>query len=214
MNSLKRWKVRSRPLRTDWSRKLQTDGLLLATGNAGKIEEFRRIVPARIALTVPANLGLVFDPVEDGLTFEENALIKARALARHGPVLADDSGLCVTALGDRPGVLSARYGGPGLSGRERYELLLSELLGVKDRRARFVCVLVLLIDGQALSFEGSVEGLIAEEPAGATGFGYDPIFYYPPAGRTFAQMSAAEKDAISHRGQAMRKLEAFLRNCA
>lgn len=127
--------------------------------------------------------------------------------------LADDSGLEVTALGGAPGVKSARYGGPGLSDEERCDLLLREMAGIPEaqRTARFVCVLALARKGALIQcFEGRVEGRIAFEPRGKNGFGYDPVFLYPPFGRTFGEAAPSEKDEVSHRGQALRKLQKFL----
>ena len=150
-------------------------------------------------------------PIEDGATFLANATIKARAGRVQAPsatlVLADDSGLVVDALDGAPGILSARFGGPGLDDQGRVAHLLAELLGVESRVAAFVCVLVALgPDGVLQHAEGRVEGAIALAPRGSSGFGYDPVFV--PAGhdRAVGEMSAAEKDALSHRGRAARLL--------
>jgi XTP/dITP diphosphohydrolase len=146
---------------------------------------------------------------EDGLTFLANASKKAREYARTArlPVLADDSGLLVDALGGEPGVFSSTFGGPGLDDAGRVRLLLSRLLGVAERRARFVCVLCLARpDGPAdRVFMGQCEGRIGREPRGAGGFGYDPVFVLPD-GRAMAELAEPEKDALSHRGRAVAEM--------
>lgn len=147
------------------------------------------------------------EPVEDGDSFEANALIKARFYARATgrPALADDSGLSVAALGGAPGIWSARYGGPGLDDAGRCRLLLNNMDGRFDRRAFFTSVLALARpDGAALSWLGRVDGLITREPRGGQGFGYDPVFFFPPRNATLAQLSAEVKNAVSHRSRAAR----------
>ena len=193
-----------------------TPRLLIGTNNAHKVREMVRLLEGAgwVALT-PRELGIALDVAEDGDTFEANALIKARAFAGASgvPTLADDSGIEVDALGGRPGVHSARYGGPGLSDEERTALLLSEMAAVPDgqRGCRYVAVLALAWPGgEAETFSGTCEGELARAPAGGGGFGYDPVFYVPSAGRTVAQMDAAEKDALSHRGKASRLARARL----
>jgi XTP/dITP diphosphohydrolase len=157
-------------------------------------------------------------PAETGPTYRDNALLKARAAARltGALALADDSGLEVDALGGAPGVHSARWGGPDLDGAGRCARLLQALRGVDEARrtARFRCVLALVEPGgrEAL-VEGVVEGRIAEAPRGRGGFGYDPVFYYPPLGRTFAELSAPEKAEVSHRGRAARAARRLLTGC-
>ena len=152
---------------------------------------------------------MLTDVEEDGATFLANAQKKARAYAAASgmPTLADDSGLVVDALGGAPGVETARYGGPGLSSRERYELLLGNLDGVADRSARFVCVLALARPGAPVRkvFLGQCDGRIARHPAGEGGFGYDPVFALPD-GRTMAEFADTEKDLISHRGLAVEEM--------
>ncbi len=187
-----------------------TPRLLIGTNNAHKVREMVRLLDGAgwDALT-PREHGIALEVVEDGATFEENALIKARAFAAASglPTLADDSGIEVDALGGRPGVHSARYGGPGLSDEERTALLLDEMAAVPDGRrgCRFVAVLALVWPaGGAETFGGTCEGEVARAPAGDGGFGYDPVFYVPSAARTVAQMDAAQKDAFSHRGKAAR----------
>lgn len=157
-------------------------------------------------------------PEETGAAYRDNALLKARAAARltGALALADDSGLEVDALGGAPGVLSARWGGPDLDDAGRCARLLEALRGVEEARrtARFRCVIALAEPGgREAAVEGVVEGRIAEAPRGLGGFGYDPIFYYPPLGRTFAELTAAEKAAVSHRGRAARAARRLLTGC-
>ncbi|MBU1740060.1 MAG: RdgB/HAM1 family non-canonical purine NTP pyrophosphatase, partial [Proteobacteria bacterium] len=161
-----------------------------------------------VTLLTPADLAAPPEVVEDGLTFTANAIKKARAFARAGglPALADDSGLCVDALDGRPGVFSARYGGPDADDAARCRLLLAEMADVPEgwRQAAFVCVAALCRpDGECLSFEGRCEGEIAREPAGQNGFGYDPVFFVPGYNQTMAQLPLETKNRISHRGRAM-----------
>lgn len=185
--------------------------LLLASTNAGKIREFRRVLPEVQVLT-PADRGLPFAFDERGVTFLDNALGKARHLfAMTGrAAVADDSGLVVPALGGAPGVRSARYGGD-LTQERRNLLLLDALAGTVDRSARFVCcVAAVLADHRLLVVQETVEGSITSAPRGAGGFGYDPIFRPLGAGKTFAEMDGAAKDAISHRGRALRRLRGVL----
>ena len=195
--------------------------LLAATSNAHKLAELRRLLhDAPIDLAAPSELGLALRVEETGATYAENALLKARAYAKARGILAlaDDSGIEVDALGGRPGVRSARYGGPGLDDAARTRLLLSETAAVPDGRrgARYVAVLALAWpDGTAEAFTGTCEGALAREPRGANGFGYDPIFAPTGGGgRTMAELSAAEKDALSHRGIAARKAATRLRELA
>lgn len=188
--------------------------LALATGNPHKIEEFSRALGETIV--PPSRYNLVMDVEETGSTFEENALIKARWLAQASGVasLADDSGLVVDALGGEPGVYSARFGGEGLDDRGRRLLLLQKLADTPaaKRTARFVCVLALVLPGgEEHLFRGECEGSILFEERGSGGFGYDPVFLFPGAGLSFAEMSASAKDAVSHRGNAIGKLKEFLR---
>jgi XTP/dITP diphosphohydrolase len=187
--------------------------LVLATRNAAKLEELRRILAPLVPVEV---LGLGDVPAypevpETGATFEENALIKAReAAARTGlPAVADDSGLAVDALNGMPGVLSARWSGRGATDERNLRLVLEQTEDVPEERrgAAFVCAAVLVTPGGAEQLAiGTVTGMLLREPRGSNGFGYDPIFR--PAGetRTTAEMSAPEKDAISHRGKAFRAL--------
>lgn len=189
--------------------------VLIATGNPGKLAEFRRLLSGIEAVS-PAERGLEeLQVAETGATFHDNALLKARAFAAaSGCVsLADDSGLEVDALGGAPGVTSARYGGEGLDDLGRCRLLLRALAGVprRERGARFRCCLVAAApDGRLAAAEGVCEGRILEAPAGGGGFGYDPVFYSREAGRGMAELSPGEKGAVSHRGRALRAIRPLL----
>ena len=190
--------------------------LLLATNNDHKVKEFNRIFKQHRLFT-PTELGLEFDYAETGTTFHENALGKARALYRMTgrPVLADDSGLCVTALDNAPGVFSARYGaiqpGTRLKAEERNALLLQQLQAQTNRQAFFVCCMACVVtEHRFFVAQETVEGVIAHEPAGDGGFGYDPVFLLPEFGLTVAQLEPARKDSISHRGKAARVINTLL----
>lgn len=187
--------------------------LLFATTNKGKLRELRELVGDAVEVVSLADLPPVPEPVEDADTFEGNAVKKARAYADATglPALADDSGLCVDALGGRPGVHSARYA-PG-DDKARYQKLLAELTGVPDekRTASFQCALALVKPGGEARVEvGRCEGRIGHAPGGTHGFGYDPVFILPDRGRTMAELTAEEKSAISHRGAAFRKMKPHL----
>ena len=181
---------------------------VIATKNPHKVLEFERILtPLGIEAVSQEALGITAEAPEDAGTFAGNSLQKAMAvhLASGLPTLADDSGLEVDALGGRPGVYSARYGGPGLTDAERYQKLLQEMEGVGERRARFVAAITLVFSAEKhYSFTGICEGKIGYGPMGEGGFGYDPIFLV--GDRSFSQISGAEKDAVSHRGKALREL--------
>jgi non-canonical purine NTP pyrophosphatase (RdgB/HAM1 family) len=190
--------------------------LLIATTNTGKLREIQQLL-AGLPLDVralDAGDSSIEAPEETGATFAENARLKALYYARATGLLAaaDDSGLEVAALGGRPGVLSARY--PGNTYPERFQNLYRELAasGDADRSARFVCFVTLASPEAGIVFEaeGTVEGLIAPEPCGAGGFGYDPIFFHPPSAATLAEIAADLKARISHRGAAFLQLRAFL----
>lgn len=185
--------------------------LLAATNNKGKIKEIREILSdLGITVITPQEAGLSLEVNETGSTFEENAALKARAWSKASgmPSLADDSGLCVDALGGRPGVMSARYAGAGASDEDNIALLLRNLQGTGERSARFVCVAALALpDGEVISAEGRYEGVIIDTPMGTEGFGYDPIFFDPLMGKTLAQMTPAEKNTRSHRKQALDRLK-------
>lgn len=190
--------------------------LLLASQNPGKLNEMRLLVeglPFRVL--GPRDLGLSESPDETGETFLENATIKALAYARLSGLLtvADDSGLSVDALGGAPGLYSSRFGGEGASDLDRNLLLLEKLRDVpRERRgARFTSAVTAAREGEVLfQAQESVEGTIAEEMRGGNGFGYDPLFFYPPYGRTFGEVTRPEKDRVSHRGKAFARLRAFL----
>ena len=186
--------------------------LVLATGNPGKTDEIRDLLKGfPIKIKNLDDFGPIPPVVEDGDTFEENAYKKASFVSKilGYPALADDSGLVVEALGGAPGIYSARYAGENASDQQRYTKLLEEMQGQANRQARFECLISLAVPtGAALTYEGRCEGLIAEEPAGEGGFGYDPVFYYPPLKKTFGQLSREEKGRISHRGKALQELKA------
>jgi XTP/dITP diphosphohydrolase len=183
--------------------------LLVATRNAGKLRELAAALePLDIEVVDLETLEDPTDVEETGSTFEENARLKAEEYSRRTdlPVLADDSGLEVDALDRAPGVHSARYGGPGLNDQDRNQKLLEALQEVPtDRRtARFRCTLALASAGKTLAtFEGTIEGRILEAPSGENGFGYDPVFFHPPSGCTTAELTLADKQRVSHRGQAI-----------
>ncbi len=187
-----------------------------ATGNEHKRQELAGILNG-VMVKIPSDAGIAFDPEENGGTFMENALIKARALWEivREPVIADDSGLCVDALNGRPGIFSARYGSEDsvkLSDTERNALLLAELDTASDRAARFVCAMALLPDEHRFfAAQETLEGEIVRAGRGSGGFGYDPILFLPDKGCTVAELSESEKNALSHRGKAARALSAFLR---
>ena len=193
--------------------------VVVASHNAGKIAEISGILSGSgIELAGLDDFPAYPEPEENGATFLENAMIKARAAheATGLPALADDSGIEVDALGGAPGIRSARYGGERLDDAGRYTKLLSELAGKpgEERTARFRCVMVLYpapdTEGDALVTEGILEGRIALEPAGENGFGYDPVFFVPGAGKTAAEMDRAEKNSISHRYRALVEMKAML----
>ena len=192
---------------------------VLATHNPGKLKEMGAIL-ARFGVEVvsPKDLGLTVDVEETGTTFAENAMLKAKAIcaAAQLPAIADDSGLCVDALNGGPGVYSARYGGEGLDDKGRYTLLLNSLRGQTTRAAHFACAIACAFpNGDTLTAEGRCDGTIAFAPMGEGGFGYDPVFFVPEKAKTFGQLTAEEKSAISHRGRALEsfvgKLETYLK---
>lgn len=182
--------------------------LLVATHNRGKLREYRELLAdLPLAVTWLDEEGITLDVVETGDTFVANASLKASTYATHTGLLtwADDSGLEVDALGGRPGVFSARYGGPGLSDHDRVQLLLAELQGMPpaQRTARFRCVVALAWPGGPVyTADGTVEGMILEAPRGAGGFGYDPVFWVPEESASMAELPPALKNRISHRALA------------
>lgn len=187
--------------------------LFSATTNPGKLREFRaafhQLAGGRFDVEPLPGLKGIPPAPEHGSTFEENAVEKALYYGAHngGWLFADDSGLVVDALGGEPGVQSARYAGPGSTDGANNALLLSKLAGAEDRTARFVCVVALVGGARLLgTFRGEVEGRIIHLPRGTNGFGYDPLFFYPPYGRTLAEVSEEEKLAVSHRGKALKAM--------
>ena len=184
--------------------------LILATRNQGKIDEFQELFVGSGVITKSiTDFGPIPQVVEDGETFEENAYKKAFQTARMlgFPALADDSGLSVEALDGAPGVKSARYAGEEATREDNNRKLLEAMQGIPNRKAAFECVLAIAVPrGPALIYEGRCEGEITDELRGEEGFGYDPLFFYPPLKKTFAQMSSAEKNRVSHRGKAMAEL--------
>ncbi|MDY7038466.1 MAG: XTP/dITP diphosphatase [Thermodesulfobacteriota bacterium] len=184
--------------------------LVLATRNQGKISEFERLLAGfDIEIKSLKDFGNIPPVLEDGKTFDDNAYKKAHftAKALGFPALSDDSGLMVDALGGDPGVHSARYSGERATDEDNNRKLLKAMQGVNNRKAVFMCVIIIAVPGgPALTYEGMCEGEIAREPQGDNGFGYDPLFYYPPLKKTFAQISQEEKNRISHRGKAMAEL--------
>lgn len=194
--------------------------LLLGSQNPGKLAEMKTLLAGLpFHVLSPADLGITQAPEETGATFQENATIKARhyALASGRLAVADDSGLSVDALGGRPGLLSSRFGGETATDDDRNALLLEKLAGVPPelRGARFTCAVVVARSAGSeprVLFEAveTVEGRIADRPRGANGFGYDPVFFYPPFGRTFGEVPRSEKDRVSHRGKAFARLRVFL----
>lgn len=192
--------------------------LLIATNNQGKARELVALLSDSMwECTTPAQEGITLDPEETGKTFEENAVIKARSFARASGLitLADDSGLEVEALNGAPGIHSARYAGPDATDAQRNDYLLARLSGVpwEKRQARFRCVIAIAFPDERLVLcKGECPGLIAFEPRGENGFGYDPIFYLPELGKTMAELTPEEKSRVSHRGRAIRKAREFLQS--
>ena len=192
--------------------------VVLASKNAHKLQELQDILSAQgVEVILESAAGVDVEVEETGTTFEENSLLKARAVMEASglPAIADDSGLMVDALNGAPGVYSARYGGPGLEDAGRYRLLLENMRGVLDRKCRFVSAITLCMpSGDIVTARGECPGTLAYAPQGENGFGYDPIFFVPEKKKTFAQLTAEEKNAISHRGRALQlfqeKLSAYL----
>jgi XTP/dITP diphosphohydrolase len=191
--------------------------LVVASGNSAKVAECEAVLAPGGFTVIGLDAIRPGPPIDEtASTFEGNARLKAEGYSLRTPhvVLADDSGLEVDALGGDPGVLSARYGGPGLTDQERCTAILHALAATPDDKlaARFRCVLALAQQGRTLAtFDGVVEGTILREPRGAQGFGYDPIFFHPPSGCAFGELTREQKELVSHRGQALRKLLEALR---
>ena len=185
--------------------------VVLASKNPHKLVEINKITEKfGFELVLQSQLGVDIDVEENGTTFEENSFIKADAVMKATglPALADDSGIAVDALNGEPGIYSARYGfDPSLDDWGRLELLLKNTEQVPDgqRQAQFVCVITMVTpDGQVIQARGEIHGELTREPRGENGFGYDPIFFYPPLGKTTAELSAEEKNAVSHRANALK----------
>ena len=188
--------------------------LYCATGNSGKLREFRMAADStRVGIELLPRYKQLPAALEDGATIEENAIKKALHYASHaeGLLFADDSGLEVEALGGAPGVYSARFSGPHATDDSNNRLLLEKLHGVANRKARFVCAIA-LVEGERVVgvFHGAVDGMILDEPRGSGGFGYDPLFYCPAFGCTFGEATGEQKLSLSHRGQAVRAMLASL----
>ena len=191
--------------------------IVFATGNAGKVKEIQMIMAdTGMEVLSMKEAGISVDIEEDGATYEENALIKARAVAKYTDaiVMADDSGLEIDYLNKEPGVLSARYLGEDTSYRIKNKNLIDRLEGVEDekRTARFVCAIAAVLpDGKELTTRATIEGRIGYEEKGSHGFGYDPIFYVPEFGKTTAELTEEEKNKVSHRGKALRLMKEELK---
>ncbi|EKN65017.1 nucleoside-triphosphatase [Neobacillus bataviensis LMG 21833] len=190
--------------------------VIIATKNPGKAREFEHIFANRgIHVQTLLDYPEIPDVEETGTTFEENAILKAEAVSKklHKMVIGDDSGLMVDALDGRPGIYSARYAGEPKNDQNNTDKVLSELQGVpeSERSARFYCALAVSIPGQeTVTVSGTCEGQILEESRGSNGFGYDPIFYVPEKGKSMAELSADEKNNISHRANALKQLDVIL----
>jgi len=191
--------------------------ILIGTTNSGKIREINHLLSSEIddlKLFSPKDLNIRIVPKEDGTTFLENSIIKALFYSRQKKnilTLADDSGLTVDVLNGYPGIKSARYGGENSNDQINIKKLLNNLHGKENKRAKFVSVITLAKDGIIInSFKGEVEGEIIDEQMGKNGFGYDPIFYYEPLKKTFAELSKYEKNQISHRAKALKKMKEFI----
>lgn len=188
--------------------------VVLATGNEGKIKEFSNLLEGVFGKIISlSDLGSPPEVIEDGLTFRDNALKKAREIAQYSGklTLADDSGLEVDALNGQPGVYSARYSGQSATDKTNIDKVLAELGNNPNRKARFVCVLALVDpNGEELVVEGFCEGVILGKPRGEGGFGYDPVFYLPDRKKTMAEVEPELKNTISHRANALKKLKTEL----
>jgi len=185
--------------------------LVLATYNKGKSQEIKKLLKdSPVQIKDLTDFGPIPPVVEDGATFDDNAYKKASFTARvlGLPSIADDSGLVVPALNGEPGIFSARYAGENATDQQNCTKLLEQMKGVNDRKASFVCVVSIAIPtGPALTYEAQCDGIIAETPSGGSGFGYDPIFFYPPKNKTFAELTADEKNEVSHRGKVFLEIQ-------
>ena len=188
--------------------------MVLASKNQKKMKEMNEILSTMgVEVCLQADVGIDIDVEETGTTFEENSLLKAKAVMEASglPAIADDSGLCVDALNGAPGVYSARYGGEGLDDTGRYKLLLANMPKGEARTAKFVSVITCCFpNGDVLTARGECPGTIAFAPMGEGGFGYDPVFFLPKLKKTFAQLAPEEKNAVSHRGRALEAFQAKL----
>lgn len=186
--------------------------IVLATRNRGKVVELQEMLKNYpVDIRCLSDFGPIPEVEEDGETFDDNAYKKALFTAKvlGLPAISDDSGLVVEALNGAPGVHSARYAGPGATDRDNIDKLLAEMKGMENRRAAFHCVVSIAVpSGPALTYEGSCQGVILEESVGEGGFGYDPVFFCPELGKTFAEASMAEKNRVSHRGRALAEIGA------
>lgn len=184
--------------------------LVLATTNKGKTRELKdRLQGYPIEIKNLSDFGPIPEVIEDGETFDDNAYKKASFISRilGYPALADDSGLCVAALGGAPGVYSARYAGENATDQDNVDKLLDAMKNEENRKAAFECVISIAVPtGAALTYEGRCEGVLTREPAGNNGFGYDPLFFFPELNKTFAQLSMDEKARVSHRGKALQEI--------
>ena len=184
--------------------------VVLATKNKGKVEEFTSLLRGMFQKIIPLrDLDSAPDIIEDGSTFRENVLKKARFISEFTQklTLADDSGLEVEALGGRPGIFSSRYDGESARDKDNINKLLRKLSGLSNRKGRFICTLALVYPGgKEIVVEGTCEGIIIDEPRGEGGFGYDPVFFIPEMNKTFAELSSEEKNQISHRARAVKAL--------
>ena len=189
---------------------------VLASRNPGKLKEMNEILShLGIQVCSEEEAGVDVEVEETGTTFEENSRLKAEAVMKASglPAIADDSGLCVDCLGGAPGVYSARYGGPDLDDAGRYRLLLENMRGQLDRRCRFVSAICCAFpNGDTVTARGECAGTLAYAPKGADGFGYDPVFFVPGLKKTFAELTPQEKNAVSHRGAALREFKVELEN--
>jgi XTP/dITP diphosphohydrolase len=184
-----------------------------ATTNAGKIREFQMAADRALIIEPLPGLKEIAPPEETGTTFAENAIQKALYYARFtdGWLFAEDSGIEVDALGGEPGVYSARFSGPEATDESNNLLLLERMAAVADRTARYVCAIALVHGGELVTtFRGTVDGRIMDAPRGSGGFGYDPLFFYPPFGATFGEVERERKQSVSHRGEALKKLVGYL----
>ena len=199
---------------------MKIDKIIFATGNKGKIKEIQMILAdLGVEVMTMKEAGIVIDIEENGSSYEENALIKARAVAEHTEyiVMADDSGLEIDYLNNEPGIYSARYMGEDTSYRIKNANLIERLEGVADeeRTARFVCAIAAVFpDGREVTTRGIIEGRIGYEEKGSNGFGYDPIFYVPKFGKTTAELTEEEKNQVSHRGNALMLMKEELKKYA